>query len=309
MHALLALALAAPVSIPVQGVLTEAAGDRPSGPRALVLTLYGDAGRTQPLWTRTYTAELVNGTFSVALEAGTPTLDDAVFSADRSTWLGVAIVGGPESDPVALGHVPYAAIAARADYAAEAGRLGTITPEQVFLNTDTLPWSQVDVSAAPARIRDGYTAAANAGLSLTGTAFSVDTSWLTAHAPAYSAAPGGGLLLTGTAFSVDTTWLSSQVTASSGNISGNATVTGTVRVGNDAGATCPTSGGGPLGTLRWSGTNLDVCTATGWISLAVSDNGSSASTPGLSCLDILTRFPGSGSGLRWIKPSGAAAAY
>jgi hypothetical protein len=333
-----ALAMAGAVSIPVQGVLSDGDGARVSGTRSLVVTIYGDAGRVSSLWTRTYDVALENGLFSLQLEGGSPALTETIFEADRSTWLGVAMVGGPESDPVALGQVPYAAVAQRADYAAEAGRLGSITPDQVFLNTDTLPWAQVDLSGAPARITTGYSAASNAGLALTGTAFSVDQAWLGANAPRYSAAPGAGLSLSGTAFSVDTSWLStnaprysaaangglaltgtafsvdpswigSRITAALTSFTGNAAFSGTVRVGNDTGASCPSTGAGPLGTLRWTGSNLDVCTAAGWTSLASLDDGSSAGTPGLSCLDILTRFPGTGSALKWIKPAGASASY
>jgi hypothetical protein len=110
---MLSAALAADVTVPVQGVWTEGDGGAPTGSRALTFRLW-DTQTSALLFDEDVVAELVEGRFSVRLgtQPADP-LDDAVFSAP-SLALTVGPTGGEASGPVAVDFAPRAAWAANA---------------------------------------------------------------------------------------------------------------------------------------------------------------------------------------------------
>jgi hypothetical protein len=60
------------------------------------------------------------------------------------------------------------------------------------------------------------------------------------------------------------------------------------------------------GTLRWTGTNLEICNGTGWVALYTVKNGKSQAQAATSCADILSGLPGAKDGVYWLDPNGGA---
>jgi hypothetical protein len=178
MYSLLTIALAADVALPVQGLMTNTAGQPIEGPRAVVFHLQ-QTSEGAPIWSSPQTVEFEGGRFSTSLGPDSA-LETAILSG--AAWLAVE-VDGATSAAVAL---------AGAARAMDANALGGVPASGYRRISDPVPWS--NVTGAPA-----YVATVSGGLTLTGTSFAVDetvlrTGWIT---------PGGGLALTGSSLSVD----------------------------------------------------------------------------------------------------------
>jgi hypothetical protein len=103
-----------PVTIPVQGFLTDAAGTPIDGPTALGLSLYASESGSIPLFAEAQTVEIRSGFFTVQLGALVP-LDAALFRDERAVYVGIRVGGEAEMTPrIALGEVPAAAYAVHA---------------------------------------------------------------------------------------------------------------------------------------------------------------------------------------------------
>ena len=72
-------------------------------------------------------------------------------------------------------------------------------------------------------------------------------------------------------------------------------------------ATGTCTSGADEGRLRYQSSHFEVCTSQGWLTLATSPNGGSATHAGFSCKQILEDYPGSADGLYWIDVDGRGA--
>lgn len=298
MFLLYTLAYALDGQVPLQGSLTDAAGAPLAGSHVVHLYLHGDAGGTQELHHEQQTIVVTGGQFSTVLGL-TTALNLDVFATDPSIWVSVSVGDGPRSAGVPVATTPYAAWAARAGRATTADTVGSLAP------ADLVTWAT------------GYLP--GAGLTLTGRTFAVTSAALT---PAWSSLTGvptgfsdgtdndttytgtSGIALNGTAFSADTTWFDARYVTRGG--SSDVGVLSLVA----STATCPPT---PVGSIRFDGTNLQACTATGWQNLALASgagagSGATSGTAAASCLAIKQANSGATDGLYWIKP-GASAAF
>ena len=79
-------------------------------------------------------------------------------------------------------------------------------------------------------------------------------------------------------------------------------VAGSIRVGTDTG---PCSSGNP-GSLRWSGSQIEVCDGSKWAAIySAPPNGASQSQAGASCAGIKAAGYAHGDAAYWIDPNGA----
>ena len=74
-----------------------------------------------------------------------------------------------------------------------------------------------------------------------------------------------------------------------------------VRLGNDS-ETCTSA---KSGTLRWTGTQVEVCDGSDWLRIGASLEPGSENNPGVSCYEILNDNPSAQDGLYWLDPDGA----
>jgi hypothetical protein len=97
-----------PDLIPVQGVLSDSAGDPVDGPTDVVFSLYAAEVGGTALWTDTCAdLDVVEGFFTVYLGSDTA-LDFASLLSNPEIWLGVAVESDPEMDRIRLAAVPFA---------------------------------------------------------------------------------------------------------------------------------------------------------------------------------------------------------
>lgn len=182
---LVATALAAPGVVPVSGLLLGPDGEPVNGVHPVTFRLMD--GST-PRWTGTVLVDADTGVFTAQLgQDGTLDLD--VFASWRALALEVSL-GGVASDPVPLGAAPYAAWADRADRSNNADHL------EGHPASDFVRWSQqgslapgwTQVTGRPAGLDDGDDnttyGATGSGLSLSGTNFSIDPTWVDGRARA-----------------------------------------------------------------------------------------------------------------------------
>jgi len=105
-----------PATLPVQGILTNAAGEAVNGNLAITFTIYDAADSS--LFSEIIPVDVENGFFSVTLGSGTSALPLTIFQAAGATELGIKVGNDAEMSPrLEFGSVPYAA---SAEYAANA---------------------------------------------------------------------------------------------------------------------------------------------------------------------------------------------
>lgn len=123
---LFSFALAAPGTVPVQGQLTDIAGEPLAGTHSARLRLYGNPGSGDALMhSELATLHFDRGAFAALLGAGAP-LDLDLFATHGAVTFTLE-VGGVESARVPVGHAPLAAFAARSGRAALADHATTAT--------------------------------------------------------------------------------------------------------------------------------------------------------------------------------------
>ncbi len=84
---------------------------------------------------------------------------------------------------------------------------------------------------------------------------------------------------------------------------------GNIQPGDNS-ATCDSGTSSLWGTLRWTGTTLDVCTAAGWRTLeSNAATGSGPGDAGVTCNTLLSDTPALPSGVYWLDPDGDGAAF
>ncbi len=185
-----------PAPIPVQGWLSDAGGAPLAGTFVADFRIYGDPDLApeDELWSDDLNVAFDQGRFTAMLGSDAA-LDANVFASDQPRWLTVSVNGGAESQPILLGYVPFAAFAVRAASAATADDAAMLG------------------GAARAAFVEESELAVGAGLSLSGTTFSLQSavydtpSELTAALGSTYLRPsdvGSGLTLTGGTFSLGT---------------------------------------------------------------------------------------------------------
>jgi hypothetical protein len=264
---LISLAFAVPSSLPLAGAITDPAGAPLTGTHALHVSLRGGEAAGELLWTETVTATLDGGAFQAEI-ATSPSFDWSDLETTDERWLTIAVDDGPPSAPVRVAWAP------RAAWAANAGSVGGHPASELVLDGDEIPWSAIDAAV-------GGQLSVGAGLTLNGTRFAVDTSWLSSNT-AYNAGAGltlsgrtfaadaawvatntaytagAGLRLTGRSLTADTTWLDGRYVQASGG--GDVEFSGTLRLGEGDGTCSP----GDEGQLAWFASELQLCTSSGW---------------------------------------------
>jgi hypothetical protein len=296
-------ALAAPGLIPVQGVMTGADGLPLEGAVDVSFALDATSASVHPFATVPLTVSFQDGAFSALL----PVELDAFAGA---TGLTIAVtVGAVTSDPTPVAWAPLAAYAARAGDAASLGgaAAGTwasdaelsaaVTAATAALQTGVAPntagnrlsWNQL--KDVPAGFADGVDAdttyTSGAGVTLSGTQFAADSSWLNTN---YVARGGGGAITVG------------SVTSGAIGATGAITASDLVRAGASS-ATCDST---LFGAFRTNAGTSEVCTSIGWIRVRDPRVGNANTNPGISCNQIHAADPSLPSGLYWIDPDGSA---
>jgi hypothetical protein len=317
-------ALAAPVRVPVQGALTDPSGAPSTGTHTLSFELSADANGGGLIHAESQQSALDGGAFSVVL-GGAGDLEDAELAATSTAWLRVRMDGGAWSERVQIGAVPYAAWAAYAGLAAEA------THAESASDADHATQADDATNAVNAQFADHATQAddatnagyaTNAGNAATAdealhatsateatTALSADDADNLAGYPGADYVRWADAAFTAALASAGSVTTQEVLDALSGG-SGTTTLPGGVKVGNAG--TC--SGSADYGTIRWTGTAFEGCTASGWGALGVSapaapfgggagsGSGDSSANAGESCATIKAAFPSSSDSGYWIKP-------
>ena len=101
-------------TMPIQGVLTDSAGEPVDGFVQASFALYAAEADTVPVWAELVTLDVRAGAFTTYLGDGAPVMAQ-LEAASGPLWLGVALDGDAEMGRVSLGAVPYAARAAMAE--------------------------------------------------------------------------------------------------------------------------------------------------------------------------------------------------
>jgi hypothetical protein len=307
---LLSLAWAAPVDIPIVGLISTDAG-WPTGTHQLTVRLYADASDTTADLAQAGDALFQEGSFAVRIS-----VEPAWFGAHPSPQVTVAIDDGPESDRTPLASAPLAAWAHRAGAVPASGVEGVLSASQlpeslVYAGGAGFTGAVTGTSAAfSGTVSAGGFSGSGAGLSdlpagaLTGVISDgrlptdlVRTSGATflgaVAAPSFS---GSGAGLT----NVPAGAITGLASASEAAIEA-ATLDG-LRLGNVDGD-CSTAA--ERGRIRWNGTNFQGCGATGWINFGAATataDGSSAANAAEDCRQLRSDMPSLASGAYWIDP-------
>ena len=205
----------APPYIPVQGVLTNADGNPVDGDTGIQFAVYAVETGGTAVWIETQTV-LVDGGFFTAYLGDAEAIDLTAFRDNSDLWLGIKVGSDSEMPRVYLGSVPYAGYA---EYC------GSIPDHQhPFADiTGTIPAAALSAGVVVGEQTCTGTQKVS-GVSGAGDLVCTDDA-----GSAYTA--GAGLTLTGTAFSVNTTTIQSRVTgtcaagSSINAIAANGTVT------------------------------------------------------------------------------------
>jgi hypothetical protein len=118
----LTVAFAAPIAVPVQGVLSDATGPL-QGVHTVIVGIHDDAA-SEPVYAEPVTSFFDGGAFSAVVGASS-TNDDALWTEDGERWITVT-VDGVRSPAVPVHPAPRAV---RAELAANAEQLGGFLPE------------------------------------------------------------------------------------------------------------------------------------------------------------------------------------
>jgi hypothetical protein len=170
----------APAYLPVQGILTNAAGTPVDGSIGMRFTLYSADVGGVILWSETQTVLLEDGLFAAYLGDVTA-LSLAIFRDHGTLFLGVTVGGDAEMPRIQIASTGYAAFA---QYAGDAATLGGLAPTDFQRAGDAVGWT--DIGGIPAGFADGTdddtTYSAGAGLTLSGTVFAADPAQVEAWA-------------------------------------------------------------------------------------------------------------------------------
>ena len=193
-----------PDLIPIQGVLADDVGAPIDGPTDIAFALYAAETGGTALWTDAFAdIDVVEGFFTVYLGSDTA-LDLTAYLSNPEIWLGINVEGDGEMDRIQLATVPFA-IQAQVCQA-----VGSLTESDINTNfapsahnhdaayapiTHTHAWADI-TSGMPAGFSDGVdndtdtTYTAGAGLTLTGTTFSIPAAGVTSAMVADGAGSG-----------------------------------------------------------------------------------------------------------------------
>ncbi len=161
MFTILALAVAAPISIPVAGALTGPDGAALTGTQEVTFQLWNAASGGSAVG-ETLQVTFVDGAFFAILgESGG--LDSSLFATPR--WLSITTAGGTPSERVRITSAPMAGFAAQAGHADVADALSA-----------PYPWEELDVSNAPLWAKQAPEA--GSGVQITGTTYAVDSAFV-----------------------------------------------------------------------------------------------------------------------------------
>ena len=128
-----------PEAMSFQGFLSDLSGEPLDGLHNMTFTLYGSAEGSDVVWVQTLEVTVTSGTFSVTLGGGDNPLDANIFG-DQPLWLGVKVDAGDELSPrQAIGSVPYAVRASRADNALEEADVQALLDQAGYLSEETDP--------------------------------------------------------------------------------------------------------------------------------------------------------------------------
>lgn len=230
MWMIVGLALAAPVPVPMQGSLTDAAGVPVAGSHPVTFRVFR-AGTSAGEVSVTETVSFANGVF-----AATVSLEPALLA--NADLMVAMTVGGVETAAVPVGWAPragYAVEAGSATQATNAAQLGGVAAAQFYRSPTGVPWA--DVTGEPAEI----SSAAALLTYIQTNAYDTLSDLTTALSGTYAA-------------------------ATNPTITGDLTLSaGTVKLGTDTGDACTDSA--HYGRIRWNGSAFQGCTSAGWSAL------------------------------------------
>ncbi len=136
----LSVALAADVSVPLQGTLVAADGAPLAGAHTILIAIHDVETGGAPLFSEPQTLQFEAGAFATQLGAGTSS-DDAAWRSAGALWLSIEVDGGAPSARVPVGWAPRAANADQA--AALWTGSARIAASDVLTNTSNIPLSQL----------------------------------------------------------------------------------------------------------------------------------------------------------------------
>jgi hypothetical protein len=162
-------ASAVPASMPVQGLLTDTTGVPLEGAQQLRLRLYTVESGGTAVHDESQVVTADRGAFTMHLGA-TASLDLDIFDG-APMWLGVTVGTDAEMSPrLAIGTVPYAAHAARADDAARAAfadECGSVPTGAIMFFDVACPAGWAEYTALNGRVPVGGSPGTNVGAALT----------------------------------------------------------------------------------------------------------------------------------------------
>lgn len=113
--------------LPVNGFLSDAEEQPIDGDVEVTFSLYANATADAPFWSETHDMQIHGGSFSAYL-GSFETLDADIFQEYRAPYVAIQVEDDAEMDRWPVGHVPFAAVAERAD---DAQTLQGMTPEEL----------------------------------------------------------------------------------------------------------------------------------------------------------------------------------
>lgn len=322
--ALPAIASAVPQAFTHQGRIADSAGAGLTGSHDLTFSFYADAAGTDVLWSETQTLTFDNGYFAADI-GSTKDLDTSLFDG-QEIWLGLTVDSGTElPQRIVLNSVPYALHAGTAT--AVSG--GVVDASELKINGTTVigpdgslstPASWSTLEGIPSDFADDTDNDTLSGLTgcATGTVATFDGSdWvcspldlstlsadnLTEGTVAMARLPvgdGEDQVAAGNHTHADYAALSHTHDYLSTD---GGTLTGGLQIGS-SNADCDEDA---AGTLRFTGTDLEVCLGGQWSAFrtATATDGSSADRAAKTCKDLLAEDSGAKSGVTWVDPDGS----